>query len=307
MGGACDRDAAAAEPNARIGRREDAGGVCAAGEPYRPRGREWRAAGYADGCEGEGTLLVSGGDGDLGGRTTVDARGADEDFQRFTSELDGSGEKISQELSEIDLSNPEDVQALIPDHSTEILVHFGDQDFLERYQRFQQHLPEWRATYPKLSSVDMRYERQVVLQMPPGSGVPAASSSKATESAAPADSKTASAIPSVGATRPDNAVAKPLSKSIDKPGIKSADKPLPVTAQHVPVTAQHGAVTKTLTKNVAKAPVHVTAQSEVAFDVPAKGSTPKAKTHAAAAKPHAVIVKHPASTTQYDPTQVVHP
>ena len=90
-------------------------------------------------------------------------------FERFTSELDGSGEKISQELSEVDLSNPEDVQALIPDHSTEILVHFGEDNFLERYQRFKEHLPEWRTLYPKLSSVDMRYEQQVVLQMPPGS------------------------------------------------------------------------------------------------------------------------------------------
>ena len=100
-------------------------------------------------------------------------------FERFTAGLDGSGEKISQELSEVDLSNPEDVQASIPDHSTEILVHFGEDDFLERYRRFKEHLPEWRTLYPKLSSVDMRYERQVVLQMPPAAGVPAASSSNA--------------------------------------------------------------------------------------------------------------------------------
>ena len=40
--------------------------------------------------------------------------------------------------------------------------------------RFKEHLAEWRTLYPKLSSVDMRYERQVVLQMPPGSGAPAA-------------------------------------------------------------------------------------------------------------------------------------
>ena len=100
-------------------------------------------------------------------------------FERFTAELDGSGEKISQELSEVDLSNPEDVKALIPDHSTEILVHFGEDDFLERYRRFKEHLPEWRTLYPKLSSVDMRYERQVVLEMQPGAGVPATSSSNA--------------------------------------------------------------------------------------------------------------------------------
>ena len=93
-------------------------------------------------------------------------------FNQFTSDLDGSGEKISQQLSEVDLSNPEDVKALIPDHSMDILVHFGDTDFLDRYRRFEQHLPEWRTVYPKLSSVDMRYERQVVLEMQPGSAVP---------------------------------------------------------------------------------------------------------------------------------------
>lgn len=93
-------------------------------------------------------------------------------YNRFTADLDSSGEKISQELSEVDLSNPEDVKALIPDHSTDILVHFGDTDFLDRYRRFQQHLPEWKTLYSKLSSVDMRYERQVVLEMQPGSSVP---------------------------------------------------------------------------------------------------------------------------------------
>jgi cell division protein FtsQ len=93
-------------------------------------------------------------------------------FNQFTSDLDGSGEKISEQLSEVDLSNPEDVKALIPDHSMDILVHFGDTDFLDRYRRFEEHLPEWRTVYPKLSSVDMRYERQVVLEMQPGSAVP---------------------------------------------------------------------------------------------------------------------------------------
>ena len=98
-------------------------------------------------------------------------------YNQFTSELDGSGEKISQELSEVDLSNPEDVKALIPDHSMDILVHFGDTDFLDRYRRFEAHLPEWRTVYPKLSSVDMRYERQVVLEMQPGTAVPVAGDS----------------------------------------------------------------------------------------------------------------------------------
>ena len=98
-------------------------------------------------------------------------------FARFTSELDAEGEKISQNLSEVDLSNPEDVKALIPDHASEVLVHFGEENFLDRYRKYEAHLSEWRAQYPKLSAVDMRYERQVVLEtgpVPPAAASPAA-------------------------------------------------------------------------------------------------------------------------------------
>lgn len=104
-------------------------------------------------------------------------------FERFTSELDAEGERISQKLSEVDLSNPEDVKALIPDHSSDVLVHFGEDSFLDRYKKYEAHLAEWRAQYPKLSAVDMRYERQVVLETGP---VPAAAAASFTESSADA-------------------------------------------------------------------------------------------------------------------------
>jgi cell division protein FtsQ len=130
-------------------------------------------------------------------------------YTRFTASLDSTGEKISAKLSEIDLSDPEDVKALIPEGWADILVHFGDTDFLARYQRFQQLLPEWRTQYPKLASVDMRYDRQVVLEMQPGATGPASDDSNAAKSAAP--------------TKP---IAKPVAKSAakPKPGAKSAKK-----------------------------------------------------------------------------------
>src|SRR5260370_23695935 len=143
-------------------------------------------------------------------------------FERFTSDLDGSGEKISQELSEVDLSNPEDVQALIPDHSTEILVHVGEDNFLERYRRFKEHLPEWRTLYPKLSSVDMRYEQQVVLQMAPGSGGPVAAPSNA--ASAPVDSNALNAAAPVAESRAETSVGKPSAKPADKPAQRPATK-----------------------------------------------------------------------------------
>jgi cell division protein FtsQ len=215
-------------------------------------------------------------------------------FARFTSELDGSGEKISQELSEIDLGNPEDVQALIPDHSTEILVHFGEDNFLERYRRFKEHLPEWRTLYPKLSSVDMRYEQQVVLQMPPGSGGQVTPSSNAA-SAAGGDANALKASAPVAENSAETSAVKPSVKSSDKPVQKPAAK-APAAA------ATHGTMTKPLAK-----PAHVTAQREVAFAAPAKKNTPKAKPHAAAPKHHPVATKHPAGTAQHHPTQVAHP
>src|SRR5260370_996851 len=232
-------------------------------------------------------------------------------FERFTSDLDGSGEKVSQELSEVDLANPEDVQALIPDHSTEILVHFGEDNFLERYRRFKEHLPEWRTLYPKLLSVDMRYEQQVVLQMPPGSGgrvTPAlnaavsapAVDANASKAAAPvAEDGAETPVLKPGAKRSDKANDKPNDKLSDRPSDRPSDKVALKPAAKAPTTiAAHGAVTK---------PAHVVAKSEVAFAAPAKKSAPKAKTHAAAAKHHPVVTKHPAGTTQHHPTQVAHP
>ena len=86
-------------------------------------------------------------------------------YQQFVSDLDAGGPRVSSQLSEVDLSDPEDVSALLPAQGTDIQVHFGDSDFLARYRSYQQHLPEWRQQYPHLASVDMRYENQVVLDM----------------------------------------------------------------------------------------------------------------------------------------------
>lgn len=94
-------------------------------------------------------------------------------YTRFTSEMDGGGEKISEKLSEVDLSDPEDVRAVIPDKNGEVLVHFGEENFLDRYRKFEDHLAEWRQQYPRLAAVDMRYDRQVVLEMQPGASAPA--------------------------------------------------------------------------------------------------------------------------------------
>jgi cell division protein FtsQ len=115
-------------------------------------------------------------------------------YKRFIQELDGTGEHLSSQLSEVDVSNPEDVKALVASGGTDILVHFGDEKFLDRFREFQQHLPEWHQQYPKLASADMRYEGQIVLEMQQGAGVPVnnvADGSAALVPPTPADAKPA--------------------------------------------------------------------------------------------------------------------
>ena len=131
-------------------------------------------------------------------------------FEQFTSDLDSSGEKISEKLSEVDLSNPEDVKAVIPDNGKDVLVHFGDTDFLNRYRKFEEHLQEWRTQYPNLASVDMRYERQVVLDMQPAAATANAGGSVAVL-------PTAAAAAGTDAAAPAEAVAKPVVKPHAKP------------------------------------------------------------------------------------------
>ena len=91
-------------------------------------------------------------------------------YQRLLGELDSGGQRLSEQISEIDLTDPEDARVLMPEPGRDILAHFGEEKFLERYQRYKAHIAEWRQQYPNLAQVDLRYDRQVVLEMAPGAG-----------------------------------------------------------------------------------------------------------------------------------------
>jgi cell division protein FtsQ len=165
-------------------------------------------------------------------------------FEQFTTDLDSSGEKISQNLSEVDLSNPDDVRALIPDHGMDVLVHFGDTDFLNRYRKFEEHLPEWRKQYPNLSSVDMRYERQVVLEMQPGTTSGAATTSTTGASTAAPAQNTAKPAAETAVKPPAHAHATATKKAAAskwKPAVKT--KPHKVTRKAHPRVVHHSAKT----------------------------------------------------------------
>jgi cell division protein FtsQ len=89
-------------------------------------------------------------------------------YLRMMAELDADGKHFSEQISEIDLTDPEDARVLMPEQGTDILAHFGEDRFLQRFQRYQAHIAEWKQQYPHLASVDLRYDNQVVLQMASG-------------------------------------------------------------------------------------------------------------------------------------------
>ncbi len=89
-------------------------------------------------------------------------------YMRLMADLDTNGKHNSEQISEIDLTDPEDARVLMPEQGGDILAHFGDDRFLERYERYEAHIAEWRQQYPNLKAVDLRYDNQVVLEMASG-------------------------------------------------------------------------------------------------------------------------------------------
>jgi cell division protein FtsQ len=94
-------------------------------------------------------------------------------YMALVHDLDSSGANYSHELSEVDLADPEDVKVTAADPDGAVLVHLGSSNFLGRYKIFVAHLKEWRAAYPHLESVNLRYDGQVILNQDSRSAAPA--------------------------------------------------------------------------------------------------------------------------------------
>jgi cell division protein FtsQ len=84
-------------------------------------------------------------------------------YNDLVRDLDSSGARYSQELSEVDLTDPEDVKVLAADSNGEVLVHLGSGNYLQRYKTFVTHAQQWRQQFDKLESVDLRYDGQIIV------------------------------------------------------------------------------------------------------------------------------------------------
>jgi cell division protein FtsQ len=148
-----------------------------------------------------------------------------------------TGPRPTDSLSEVDVTDPEDVKAVVTGNGADVLVHFGDEDFLTRYKEFEDHLPEWRQQYPKLVSADMRYANQIVLD---------------TGAELPGGAQTASSGGDAAGVAPDGAAAAPVAATpVAAPVVAApiAVKPVEVTAARpAPVKPKTTAAQKLIAK-----------------------------------------------------------
>lgn len=95
--------------------------------------------------------------------SAVDRRARLALFLRFAQELKTQENRAGWVVSEVDVSDEGDLKALLVQGQDTILVHFGNEDFGERFRTFLALLPEVKRATPAIDSVDLRYRGQVVV------------------------------------------------------------------------------------------------------------------------------------------------
>ena len=186
-------------------------------------------------------------------------------YSEMVRELDSGGARYSQDLSEVDLTDLEDVKVRVNDPAGDVLVHLGSSDYLRRYKIYVTHAQGWRQQFQKLESVDLRYDNQIIVNPDIGRMVKSTPLSPAVaKAAAAAGVKPVSLLTRVGPN--DRPVPKPAfeltQKKLDsktaagvmkKTGGKAkANKSSPKTANATAVARKVAAPAKTPTSKAGK-------------------------------------------------------
>jgi cell division protein FtsQ len=233
-------------------------------------------------------------------------------YTELVRELDSGGARYSQDLSEVNLTDLEDVKVRVNDPAGDVLVHLGSSDYLRRYKTYASHVQEWRQQFRDLESVDLRYDNQIVVNpdlpkpLKPSKAAPLAAKIT-TKTVTPVAVKPAALVTKISSPGPNNKpVPKPAFEVPEKklnPTVAGAKKPVATTNGRKPVVRKKAqAPGKAAKSSVAKKPNSAVTQSHSqvhsATQKPAAGkSTSPARTPAASAgpKPSPAIAKQPES------------
>jgi cell division protein FtsQ len=137
-------------------------------------------------------------------------------YAEMVRDLDSGGAHYSQDLSEVDLTDLEDVKVRVNDPAGDVLVHLGSSDYLRRYKIYVTHAQGWRHQFQKLESVDLRYDNQIIVnpEMQRSAKAAPALSPAVAKAAVAAGVKPAALITRI--TPHDRAVPKPAFELTEK-------------------------------------------------------------------------------------------
>jgi cell division protein FtsQ len=207
-------------------------------------------------------------------------------YNSLVHDLDSGGAQYSKDLSEVDVSDLENLKVRVNDPQGDVLVELGASDYLKRYQTYVSHVQEWRQQFQKLESVNLRYDNQVIVN-PDMEGRPKqpALSAAAAKAAASAGVKPAALITHIN----------PHDHSIPKPAFELSDKkldPKAATAKKTVVKSKPKKILAKASSPAAKKPIakHPAAPKPNAAHASTSGTAPK-PVHAAPVAANAVSPK----------------
>ncbi|HVP56327.1 MAG TPA: FtsQ-type POTRA domain-containing protein [Candidatus Eisenbacteria bacterium] len=114
-------------------------------------------------------------------------------YTALMNQLDSAGARYSGDLSDVDVTNPDDVKVTVSDPKGTVLVHLRSPNFLASFQLYIAHVQEWRSQFARLDSIDLRYDGQVIVNpdSPPHPGEGALAAGGAAETNPSANATTA--------------------------------------------------------------------------------------------------------------------
>ena len=85
----------------------------------------------------------------------------------------------SEKVSEIDLSSPKDLRAVMTgltslNDSQAVTIHFGSSEFAGKFKMLVDNFSQWQANTGRVQSIDLQYARQVVVNPDTSAGTTAA-------------------------------------------------------------------------------------------------------------------------------------
>jgi len=193
-------------------------------------------------------------------------------YNQLVHDLDAGGAGYAKDLSEVDVSDLENLRVRVNDPQGDVLVELGASDFWKRYQIYVSHVQEWRQQFQKLESVNLRYDNQVIVNPDmEGKPRPANLTAASVKAAAAAGVKPAALITHINAH----------DRSIPKPVFELSEKKLDAKSATAKKTAA-----KPKNKRVSVKPSSPAAKKPVAkHPVTPKANAAHASTNGTAAKP----------------------